>query len=109
MIQLHRNVSNSQVYLNDEFDLWPVYSGERFRAFRPSCILLLLCSHSPNDVPLEPQRNVSIAVVWGAMCPSNHCILVDSSTVICWMRPVVILGVSGLFCYFHSIFDGKSC
>ena len=37
MIQLHRNVSNSQVYSNDEFDLWPVYSGERFRAFRPSC------------------------------------------------------------------------
>ena len=24
---------------NDEFDLWPVYSGERFRAFRPSCYL----------------------------------------------------------------------
>ena len=30
-------VSNSQVYSNDEFDIWPVYSGERFRAFRPSC------------------------------------------------------------------------
>ena len=30
-------VSNSQVYSNDEFDLWPVYSGEWFRAFRPSC------------------------------------------------------------------------
>ena len=37
--KLHRNVSNSQVYSNDEFDLWPVYSGERFRAFRPSCLL----------------------------------------------------------------------
>ena len=35
MIQLHRNVSNSQVYSNDEFDLWPVYSGERFRALGP--------------------------------------------------------------------------
>ena len=35
--KLHRNVSNSQVYSNDEFNLWPVYSGERFRAFRPSC------------------------------------------------------------------------
>ena len=33
-------VSNSQVYSNDEFDLWPVYSGERFRAFRPSCCRL---------------------------------------------------------------------
>ena len=30
-------VSNSQVYSNDEFALWLVYSGERFRAFRPSC------------------------------------------------------------------------
>ena len=28
----------------------------------------------------------------------THCILVDSSTVICWMSPFVILGVSGLFC-----------
>ena len=26
-------------------------------------LLLLLCSHSPNDVPPEPQRNVSIAAV----------------------------------------------
>ena len=32
-------VSNSQVYSNGEFDLWPVYSGERFRAFRPSCFI----------------------------------------------------------------------
>ena len=39
----------------------------------------------------------------------THCILVDSSTVICWMGPFVILGVSGLFCYFYSIFGGKSC
>ena len=37
----------------------------------------------------------------------THCILVDSSIVICWMSPSVILGVSGLFCHFHSIFDGK--
>ena len=37
----------------------------------------------------------------------THCILVDSSTVIFWMNPFVILGVSGLFClfYFNSIFD----
>ena len=39
----------------------------------------------------------------------THCILVDSSTVICWMGPFIILGVSGLFCCFYSIFDGKSC
>ena len=39
----------------------------------------------------------------------THCILVDSSTVICWTSPFVILGVSGLFFCFYSIFDGKSC
>ena len=27
--------------VNDEFDIWPVYSGERFRAFRPSCFALV--------------------------------------------------------------------
>ena len=30
-------VSNNQVYSYDEFDLWPVYSGERFRASWPFC------------------------------------------------------------------------
>ena len=34
-------------------------------------LLLLLCSHSPNDVPPEPQRNVSIAAVRGAVRPSK--------------------------------------
>ena len=40
-----------------------------------------------------------------------HNILLDSSTVICWTSPFVILGVSGLFCRFYSIFNiyGKSC
>ena len=33
----------------------------------------------------------------------TKCILVDSSTVICWMSPFVILGVSSLFCHFYSI------
>ena len=32
--------------------------------------LLLLFSHSPNDVPPVPQRNVSIAAVRGAVRPS---------------------------------------
>ena len=32
---------------------------------------LLLCSHSPNDVPPEPQRNVSIAAVRGPVHPSS--------------------------------------
>ena len=39
----------------------------------------------------------------------THCILVDSSTVICWTCPFVILEVSGLLCHFYSILDGKSC
>ena len=39
----------------------------------------------------------------------THCILVDSSTVICWMCPFVVLGVASLFCVFYSAFDGKSC
>ena len=34
----------------------------------------------------------------------THCILVDSSTYICWTSPFVILGV---FCCFYSNFDGK--
>ena len=32
----------------------------------------------------------------------------DSTTVICWTSPFVILGVSGLFCLFYSGFDGKA-
>ena len=39
----------------------------------------------------------------------THCIQVDSSMVLCWTSPYVILGVLGLFCYFYSIFHGKSC
>ena len=37
------------------------------RFFSQTCELLLLCSHSPNDVTPEPQRNVSIAAVRGAV------------------------------------------
>ena len=40
---------------------------------------------------------------------TSHCILVNSSTVICWTSPFDNLGVLGLFCNFYSIFDGKSC
>ena len=39
----------------------------------------------------------------------THCILVDSSTVIYWTGPLVIIGVLSLFCRFYSSFDGKSC
>ena len=34
------------------------------------------------------------------MCQLTHCILVDSSTVICWASPFAILGVSCLFRHF---------
>ena len=40
---------------------------------------------------------------------SLHCILVDSSAVICWMSPFVIFGVPGLFVTFIIFFYGKSC
>ena len=43
------------------------------------------------------------------LCILTHCIVVDSSTVICWRSPFLILGVSGLFCHIYSIFDGKFC
>ena len=33
-----------------------------------------------------------------------HFILVDTSSIICWTRLFVILGRSGLFCCFYSIF-----
>ena len=39
----------------------------------------------------------------------THCILVDSSSVIYWTSPFVILGVSGLFSCLYSVFVGKSC
>ena len=44
------------------FGFRPIYQPE----------LLLLCSHSPKDVPPEPQWNVSIASVWSAVRPSNN-------------------------------------
>ena len=34
-------------------------------------VLLLLSAHSPNDVPPEPQRNVSMAAARGAVRPSK--------------------------------------
>ena len=40
--------------------------------------------------------------------PITHCLLVDSSTVVCWTSLLVILGVLSLFCHFYSILDGKS-
>ena len=43
---------------------------------------MLLCSHSPNDVPPEPQRNVSIAAVRGAVCPSKRPMIISICTYI---------------------------
>ena len=39
----------------------------------------------------------------------THCILVDSSTVICCTSPCLNLRVSGLFCSFYLFLMGKSC
>ena len=39
----------------------------------------------------------------------TRCILVDSSNVLCWTSPPVIIGVLDLFCHFYSIFYGNSC
>ena len=38
----------------------------------------------------------------------TQCILVDSSTIVSWTGPFVILGVSGIFCRLHSVFDGNA-
>ena len=46
-------------------------------------LLLLLCSHSPNDVPPELQRNGSIDAVRGAVRPSkneSHCVYLYSNS-----------------------------
>ena len=46
-------------------------------------MVLLLCSHSPNDVPPEPQRNVSISAVRGAVRPSKNFICVCVCVCMC--------------------------
>ena len=35
-------------------------------------VVLLLCSHFHNDVLPEPQHNVSMAAVWGAITCLGH-------------------------------------
>ena len=57
----------------------------------------------------ESHSSRTLAEILTAGLLLTHCILVDSSTVICWMSPYVVLGVSCLFCPFHSICDGKFC
>ena len=46
-----------------------LYEDEMYSG-RNAFVVVVLCSHSPNDVPPEPQRNVSIAAVRGAVRPS---------------------------------------
>ena len=48
---------------------------------------------------------VWVSSIAGGRGSLTHCILVDSSTIICWTSPFVILGVSGLLCHFYSVFD----
>ena len=65
----------------------------------------LLCSHSPNDVPPEIQRNVSIAAVRGAVRPSKCTISMLGTLYIC--RNAVNLTIETLtdlicFNYFFS-------
>ena len=64
--------------------------------------------HIIYDGGLDKFNRVSAVIYYGpfpkAALPLGltHCVLVDSSTVICWTRPFVILGVSGLFFRFYS-------
>ena len=58
-----------------------------------------------NSGPLTYESGALPIALHGPACYR----LVDSSTVMCWISPFVILGVSGLFCHFYSYFDGKSC
>ena len=66
-----------------------------------------LGQHYLNDCLIEAVHSGSKCILF-AKTLLTKCILVDSSTVICWMSPFVILGVTSLFCHFYSIFDGKS-
>ena len=53
------------------------------------------------EVDQQVYTKVKVTVVGRSL---THCTLMDSSTVICWMSPFFVLGVSGLFC---CIFDGN--
>ena len=68
----------------------------------------------PSDIIMRIQNKIvdpdEVAHHLGLLCLQiNHCILVDSSTVICWTSPFVLSGVSGVFCRLYTFSDGKSC
>ena len=74
--------------------------------------LLLLCSHSPNDVTHEPQRNVCIAAGRGAVRTSSQCLTVFSILVI-WISQFLVTllllrGPGGYF-HFYCILHRNSC
>ena len=46
--------------------------------------------------------------LWHVSTVNPYFLEVDISTIIYWMSPLVILGMSGPFDCFNSIFDGKS-
>ena len=74
------------------------------RVLSLSHILALLWKHHHSDLHLKKNRKKlyfqisPLTKKWYKLL--THCILVDSSTVIGWMSPFVILGVSGQFCLF---------
>ena len=63
---------------------------------------------SEHSTPIQMMVLTEVFVYMRCLCLTN-CILVDSSTVIFWTSPFVILGVSVLFCRFYPIFDEKTC
>ena len=62
--------------------------------------LLLLCSHSPNDVSPAPQRNVSIAAVRGAVRPSKIILNYFKGSVINWHGFIIFAGMKISFMLF---------
>ena len=66
---------------------------------------LLLCSHSPNDVPTEPQRNVSIAAVRGAERPSKYDAIKWNRN--CYTNSVGAIKETEYKTYFRTDFDLK--
>ena len=61
--------------------------------------------------PLKGDNFLDFLIAFLEIKTLNHCtcVLLDSSTLIYWRSPDVILWVSGLLCRFYSIFEGKAC
>ena len=61
--------------------------------------------HLSDDFP-KFHRLKSKLELLSSQCANVYTLL---DTVICWTSLFVILGLSGLFCSYYSVFDGKSC